>query len=141
MTSNPNEPEVMERQQVQADDKLSQTSAPSGEITRTQLVLLHSTDQTPWSPGISLGFLTEYRRRWEESLRTREPTSDPIMLIQIERLDPILDQFDPKLTKCQDRHHLAFCSLPTNILLMAQELLKVKTQLKSGAQIVGQERA
>jgi len=43
------------------------------------------------------------------------------------------------LTVSQDRRHLAFSSLPTNILLMAQELVSVKNQLKSVVQIVGRE--
>jgi len=61
------------------------------------------------------------------------------MAIRIRRLDQILGPFDPKLTVCQDRQHLAFSSLPNNICLMAQELVNVKNQLKSGVQIVGQE--
>jgi len=59
----------------------------------------------------------------------------------MERLDRILGRFDPKLTVSQDKQHLAFNCLPTDILLMTQELLKVKTQLKSGVQIVGRELA
>jgi len=43
------------------------------------------------------------------------------------------------LTSSQDKQHLAFSSLPTNILLMAQDLLKVKTKLKAWAQQVGRE--
>jgi len=61
------------------------------------------------------------------------------MALRIRRLHQILGQFDPKLTVSQDRHHLAFSSLPTNILLMAQEQVTVKNQLKSGVQIVGRE--
>ena len=59
------------------------------------------------------------------------------MRIRIERLDRILGRFDLKLTESQDRQHIAFNSLPTDVLLMAQELLKVKTQLKAGVQLVG----
>jgi len=61
--------------------------------------------------------------------------------IQIEPLARIAGPFDPQLTECQDDEHHAFSSLPTNVLLMSQELLKVETQLKSGAQIVGHEVA
>jgi len=61
--------------------------------------------------------------------------------IQIEPLAQIAGPLDPQLTECQYEQHLAFSSLPTNVLLMAQELLKVETQLKSGAQIVGHEVA
>jgi len=63
------------------------------------------------------------------------------MAIRIRRLDQILGQFDPKLTARQDRQHLAFRSLLTDILLMAQELLNVKTQLNSGVGLVGRELA
>jgi len=61
------------------------------------------------------------------------------MAVRIRRLDQILGRFDPKLTTSQDQEHLAFSSLPTNILSMAQELVTVKNQLKSGVQIVGRE--
>jgi len=63
------------------------------------------------------------------------------MAIQIRRLDQILGRFDQNLTVSQESQHLAFSSLPTDILLMAQELINVKTQLKSGVQILGQEHA
>jgi len=61
------------------------------------------------------------------------------MAFPIRRLDQILGGFDPKLTTSRDREHLAFNSLLTNILLMAQELVTVKNQLKSSVQIVGRE--
>ena len=51
----------------------------------------------------------------------------------------MLGRFDPKLSVSPDRPQLAFSSLPTNILVMAQELVTVKNQLKSGVQIVGRE--
>jgi len=51
----------------------------------------------------------------------------------IERLDRILGQFDLHLKESRDGQHLSFSSLPTEVLLMAKELLKVKSQLKSGA--------
>jgi len=63
------------------------------------------------------------------------------MTRRIRRLEQILGRFDPKLTVNQDRKHLAFSSLPTDILLMAQELVTVKNQLKAGVQIVGRELA
>jgi len=61
--------------------------------------------------------------------RTPEPTSESLMAIQIQRLDQILGLFDPKLSFSQDRQHLAFSSLPSDIVLMGQDLLSVKTQL------------
>ena len=63
------------------------------------------------------------------------------MTSRIRRLEQILGRFDPKLTVNQDRQHLAFSSLPTDILLMTQELVTVKNQLKAGVQIVGRELA
>jgi len=63
------------------------------------------------------------------------------MAIRIRRLDQILGRFNPKRTVGQDRQHLAFSSLPTDILLIAQELLNVPTQLKSEVQLVGRELA
>jgi len=41
----------------------------------------------------------------------------------------------------EDRQHLAFNSLLTDILLMDQEQLKVRAQLKRGAELVGRELA
>jgi len=63
------------------------------------------------------------------------------MHIPIERLDRIQAQFNSKLTESHHKQHLAFSSLPTDILLMAQKLVKVKTQLKAGVQLVGHELA
>jgi len=54
------------------------------------------------------------------------------MAVRIHRLEQILGRFDPTLTVSQDREHLVFSSLPTNILLMAHKLVTVKDQLKSG---------
>jgi len=91
---------------------------------------------------VGLGFLDKYGKgRRPGARRTPEPTSESLMARRIQRLEQILGRFDPKLTVSQDRQHLGFNSLPTNILLMAQELLKVKNQLKSGVQIVGRELA
>jgi len=63
------------------------------------------------------------------------------MHIPIARLDRIQAQFNSKLTESHDEQHLAFSSLPTDILLMAQKLVKVKTQLKAEVQLVGHELA
>jgi len=63
------------------------------------------------------------------------------MARRIRRLEHILGRLDPKLTVSQDKQHLAFSSLPTNILLMAQELVNVGCPLKSVVQIVGRELA
>jgi len=59
----------------------------------------------------------------------------------MERLDRILAQSHSKLTESQDERHLAFNSQQTNVCLMAQELLKVKTEFKAGVEIVGRKLA
>jgi len=56
-----------------------------------------------------------------------------------ERLAGILGRFDPHFKESRDAQHLSFSSRPTEVLPMAQELVKVKLQLKCDAQIVGQE--
>jgi len=118
-------------------NELFRTSAPSVETTVTHQARTHSADRTSCSP-VRLGFLEKYRkRRWPGGRRTPEPTGKSLWAIRIRRLYQILGRFDPKLTVSQDRYHLAFSSLPTNILLMAQALVTVKNQLKSGVQIVG----
>jgi len=120
-------------------DELSSLQAPSVKTTVTHLVRSHSADRTPWSP-VSLGLLEKDRKGQRPgSVRTPEPTGEPLMAFRIHRLEQILGRFDRTLTFSQDREHLAFSSLPTNILLMAQELVTVKNQLKSGLQIVGRE--
>jgi len=142
MASDPKAPEAMEWQEgeaADAGDELSSVQAPSVETTVTHLARSHSADRTPRSP-IGLGFLDKYGKgRHPGGRRTLEPTGESLMAVRIRRLEQILGRFDLKLTVSQDRQHLAFSSLPTNILLMAQELVTVKNQLKSGVQIVGLE--
>jgi len=145
MASDPKAPEVMEWRQEEAEggreggDELSSVQAPSVETPVTHLIRSHSADRTPLSP-VGLGFMAKYGGKAQRgSRRTPEPTCESLMAVRIRRLDQILGRFDPKLTTSQDREHLAFSSLLTNILLMAQELVTVKNQLKCGVQIVGRE--
>jgi len=151
MSSDPKAPEAMKWQAGEGaggdevdeghetGDELSRTSAPSVETTVTHLARTHAADQTPRFP-VGLGFLEKYRKgRRPGGRRTPEPTGESLMAVRIRRLHQMLGRFDPKLSVSQDRPHLAFSSLPTNILLMAQELITVKNQLKSGVQIVGRE--
>jgi len=143
MASDPKAPEPIEWQEggSAGGDELSAVQAPSVETTVTHLVRSHSADRTPRSP-VGLGFLDKYGKgRRPGGRRTPEPTGESLMAGRIQRLEQILGRLDPKLTVSQDRQHLAFNSLPTNILLMAQELVKVKNQLKSGVPIVGRELA
>ena len=107
MTSNPKAPEAMEWQQDEGDP-LSRTSAPSVETTHTQLAQLHSSNQAPRSPGLSVGFLAKYgKTRHSEGCRTPEPTSDPSMHSGMERQERILGRFVPKLTESQDEQRLS----------------------------------
>jgi len=133
MASDPKAPELMEWQQgdqgvgAEGGDQLSRTSAPSVETRVTHLARTHSADRTPPSPFCP-GFLAKYggKSPWGDCGRTPEPTSESIMAIRMGRLDQILSRFEPKLTVSQDRQHLSFSSLPTDILLMAQQLLNVQ---------------
>jgi len=147
MASDPKAPEVMEWRQEEGGseggseggNELSSVQAPRVETTVTHLVRSHSAGRTPRSP-VALGFLAKYGGKAPRGgRRTPEPTGESLMAVRIRRLDQILPLFDPKLTTSQDREHLAFSSLPTNILLMAQELVTVKNQWKSGVEIVGRE--
>ena len=63
-------------------------------------------------------------------------THDTNLKTRIERLEQSLGRFDPQLRDCQDTGHLSFSSQPSNVLLMAQELLKVKTRLKPGPRLL-----
>jgi len=120
-------------------DELSRTSAPSVETMVTHLARSNAADRTPRSP-VGLGFMVKYGGRVQKhGRRTTEPTGETLMAVRISRLDQISGQFDPKLTTSQDSEHLAFSSLPTNILLLAQELVTVKNQLKAGVRLVGRE--
>jgi len=144
MASNPKETEVMEWRQEEGEeaseggDELCSAVAPSVETTVTHLARSHSADQAPRSPS-ALGFLAKFGKAPRHGRGTPEPTQS-LMAIRIRRLDQMIGRFEPKLNISQDRQHLAFSSLPTNILLMAQQLVNVKNQLKSRVQIVGQER-
>jgi len=144
MASDPKVPEVMEWGQddgEQGGNLLSRTTAPTVETMVTQTARAQSVDQTPRSP-VGLGLPAKYGKpRRAGSRHNTEPTRDPIIRICIERLSRILGRFDPELTKSQDTQHLSYCSLPTNVLLMAQELAKVKDQVKSVVHIVGREHA
>jgi len=147
MASDPKAPELMEWRQEQGGegskggDELSSVQAPRVETTATHIVQSHSAERTPRS-AVGLGFIAKYGGKAPRGSRpTPEPTNESLMTGRIRRLEQILSRFDSKLTVSQDREHLAFSSLPTDILLMAQELVTVKNQLKSGVQIVGRELA
>jgi len=143
MASDAKAPEALEWQEGEAaegGDELCQATAPSVKTAVTHLSQTHSADRTPRSP-VGMGFLAKYGPPRKGGRRTPELPSESLMAIQIRRLDQILGSFDPKVTVSQDRQNPAFSSLPTDILLMAQELLKVTTQLKSGVQLVGRELA
>jgi len=58
--------------------------------------------------------------------KSAAPTGHPIITEPIKRLDTIRGRFDPQLEESRDGRHLSFSSLPSEVLLMAQELLKVK---------------
>jgi len=130
--------EWRQEEEDEGGDVLSSVQAPSVETTVTNLVRSVAADRTPPSPG-GLGFLEKYGKgRRGGGRRTCEPT-ESLIGVRIGRLDQILGQFDPNLTVCHDRHNLAFSSLRTNILLIAQELVTVKNLLKAGVQIVSRE--
>jgi len=112
-------------------DELSTPAAPSVVSTVTHLARAHSVDRTPRSP-VGLAFLAKYAHTPRQCPGTPKPTSESIMTFRIRRLEQILGRFVPKPTVSQDRQHLAFSSLPPDILLMAQELVTVKYQLKAG---------
>jgi len=144
MASDPKAPGVIEWQGGEegneGGDELSSAAARSVETTVTHLARSHSAEQKLRSP-VGLGFLAKYGPPRRSGRRTPEPTTKSLITIRIRKLEQILGPLDPKLTISQDRQHLAFNSLPTDILFMAQELVKVKIQLKSGVQIVGRELA
>jgi len=71
--------------------------------------------------------------------KTPAGSGDPVMRGRIQCQDRILGSVDPNLKESKDLRNLSFSSLPAEVLLIAQELLKVKSQLRSGTQIVGQE--
>jgi len=138
----PKAPEAIEwpeGEAADAGDELSSVQVPSVETTITHLARSHLADRIPRSP-IGLGFLDIYRKGRRPGGRRRpEPTGESLMAVRIRSLDQILGRFDPKLNLSQDRQHLAFSSLPTNIFLVAPELATFKNRLQSGAQIVGRE--
>jgi len=144
MASDPKVPEAMEWRseetpEGEGQDKLSQDTAPSVETDSTRLARSHSGRPAPRSPSLGIGFLVKHRSRRQRSSKSPAPTRDSVMTGWIESLDRILGRFDPTLKESRDARHLSFNSLRAEVLPMAHELLKFKSQLRSGAQIVGQE--
>jgi len=120
-------------------DECSQDTAPSIETKSTRLAWSHPAGPGPRSASLSIAILVKQGRRLRRSSKSRAPTHDPVMTGRIECLDRILGCFDPHLKQSRDARRLSGSSLPTVLLLIAQEQLKVKSWLKSGAQIVGEE--
>jgi len=144
MASDPKVPEAMEWRseetpEGEGQDELSQDTAPSVETDSTRLARSHSGGPAPRSPSLGIGFLVKQRSRRTRGSKSPAPTRDSVMTGRIERLDRILGRFDPTLKESRDARHLSFNSLPAEVLTMAHELLKFKSQLRAGAQIVGQE--
>jgi len=126
MASDPKVPEAMEWQQEEGGDELCQDTAASEEAGSTRLPWCHSGGPAPRSPSLLIGFLRKERIRWMRGSKSAAPTGHPIITEPIKRLDTIRGQFDPHLKESRDGRHLSFGSLPSEVLLMAQELLKVK---------------
>ena len=144
MASDPKVREAMEWRseetpEGEGQDELSQDTVPRVETDSTRLAWSHSGGPAPRSPSLGIGFLVKQRSRRQRGSKSPAPTRDSVMTGPIERLDRILGRFDPRLKESRDARHLSFNSLPAEILAMAHELLKFKSQLRAGAQIVGQE--
>jgi len=144
MASDPKVPEAMEWRseetpEGEGQEELSQDTAPSVETDSTRLARSHSGGRAPRSPRLGIGFLVKQTSRHTRGSKSPAPTRDCVMTGRIERFDRILGRFDPTLKESRDARHLSFNSLPAEVLTMAHELLKFKSQLKAGAQIVGQE--
>jgi len=144
MASDPKVPEAMEWRseetpEGEGQDELSQDTSPSVETDSTRLARSHSGGPAPRSTSLGIRFLVQQRSRRTRGSKSPAPTRDSVMTGRIERLDRILGRFDPTLKESRDARHLSFNSLPAEVLTMAHELLKFKSQLRAGAQIVGQE--
>jgi len=142
MASDPKVPEAMEWRseetpEGEGQDELSQDTAPSVETDSTRLARSHSGGPAPRSPSLGIGFLVKQRSRRTRDSKSPAPTCDSVMPGRIERLDRVLGRFDPTLKESRDARHLSFNSLPAEVLTMAHELLKFKSQLRAGAQILG----
>jgi len=123
----------------EGQDELSQDKAPSLETDSTRLARSHSGGPAPRSPSLGIGFLVKNRSRRPRGSKCPARARDSVTQGRIERLDRILGRFDPTLKESRDARHLSFNLLPAKVLAMAHELLKFKSQLRSGAQIVGHE--
>ena len=134
MASNPNPEraeEVMEWQSSDRRDRRAQSQPPHSESDAATTIALSHAPRL--SPVIPHGFMARQRAR------TPEVTLNPLMRIRIRRINTILGRFDPKLTESLDAQHLAFSTLPAEVLHIAHELQRVKDQLAKGVTIVGQE--
>jgi len=144
MASDPKVPEAMEWRseetpEGEGQDELSQNTALSVETDSTRLARSHSGGPAPRSSSLGIAFLVKQRSRRQRGSKSPATTCDSVMTGRIERLDRILGRFDPTLKESRDAQHLSFNSLPAEVLAMAQELLKFKSQLRAAAQIVGLE--
>jgi len=144
MASDPKVPEAMEWRseetpEGEGQDELSQDRAPSVETDSTRTARSHSRGPAPRSPSLGIGVLVKQRSRRTRGSKSTAASRDLVMSGRIERLDRILGRFDPTLKQSRDARRLSFNSLPAEVLAKAHELLKLKSQLRAGAQIVGQE--
>jgi len=143
MASDPKVPEAMEWRSEETCEGEGQEAvsghSPERGTDSTRLARSHSGAHAPRAPRLGIGFLVNHRSRRPSGSKSPIPTGDSVMSGRIERLDRILGRFDPTLKESRDARHLSFNSLPAEVLTMAHELLKIRSQLRSGAQIVGQE--
>jgi len=144
MACNPKEPEVMEWGSEEASegegpDALSQDAGPTVETDSLRLARSYSDRPAPRSASLWIGCLVKQPSRQPRGSMSHAPTRDSVMTRWIEGFDSILGTFNPTLKESRDARHLSFNCLPAEVLAMAHELLKLKSLLWSGAQIVGQE--
>jgi len=144
MAADPKVPEAMEGRseetpEGEGQDELSQDTGPSVETDSSRLARSHSSGLAPRSPTLGIGFLVKNGSRRTRGSKSSAPAGDCVMTGRIERWDRILGHFDRTLKESRDARHLSFNSLQAEVLAMAHERRKFKSQLRSGAQIVRQE--
>ena len=126
MASNPPRPAEM----MDVDDREPTEDTRSIVSQPTAIARSHTQGESS-----NLGFMERVRARTVSPTRIISAGSRN----QIQRIEQILGRFDPRLITSHDSQHLAMSALSSEARQMAEELNTVKTQLSTGATLIGRE--
>ena len=116
------------------NDDVSQV--PSTSSTDTRIARSGRATPTGLPPGtFARG---EMRRTASQQRAAEEQNAVQAMVRRLERIDRVLSLYDQTLTTSQDADHLALNALPPSIRQLVTQLVETRSELRTGARIVGQ---